>query len=351
MSTPVSNGDAKTTLDKFHLFDSLPPELRLMVWKAAARDARPGVQIFGAHWMGDADSEGPISLALVAPRIQDLSGSLRDLFGGNPSTYREDFGLWMASSESRAVMVRHYQRLEDDITGGEDANTSFGDRSYFVDLGGDYFSRAFPKRDLLYLKVLETSLEFGDLPFFRVDSPYKVKNLALEYDPAWMDGLVQAQTDRERDRARADMWREDSHRGVFIRALWAMAERTGPANMTLWLVDSSLRQRGMPSDVYVPDSGDEDDDGAAKSHPVLAKPEPRVFHSMVARCVEVTDLSECKYDALKPSTAFHFLHELQIAVGFNVSWMISCRPNQTATPTPTPNGLEDLVKVLCVEPN
>lgn len=132
-----------------------------------------------------------------------------------------------------------------------------------------------------------------------------------------------------------------------------MAERAGPANMTLWLVDTSLRQREMPSDVYLPDSDDEDDGkgggDASKAHPKKAKPEPRVFHSMAARCVEVKDLSKCKYNALKPSTAFHFLHELQITLGFNVDWMIRCRPGQN--PTPRPKGLEDLVKVLCIEPN
>ncbi|EHK44688.1 hypothetical protein TRIATDRAFT_308259 [Trichoderma atroviride IMI 206040] len=346
MSSPVSTPDAETTPAEFLLFGNLPAEIRLSIWKNAARSARPGVHIFGGHWMGEADSDGPIDLALVPPRIQDASGVTWNWVGGNPSTYNRDFGLWMASYESRSFMLRHYQHLEDAITEEKDAGSSFSGRSHLVDLGGDHVSRVFPNQDLLCLQPLETSPGFGDLPFFRNDSPIKVKNLALEYDPAWMNGLVQAQTNGARERARADLWREDSRRGVFIRSLWAMAERTGPANMTLWLVDSSLRQREMPSNAYMPGSDDNDD--TAKD-PQKAEPKPREFHSLDTRCVEVKDLSECKYDALKPSTAFHFLHELQINVGFNVGWMIDRQAGQN--PTPIPNGLEDLVKVLCIEPN
>lgn len=330
MSSPVSTPDAETTLGRFHMFGELPTELRLSIWNAAARSATPGIQIFGAQWTGEADSEGPLDLGLVAPRVQDLSDPLRGRVDGNPSTYNQDFGLWMASYESRDLMLRHYKRLEDAITEEEDPNTLFGNQSHFVVLGGDHFSKVFPKQDLLCLQPFQTHPGFGDLPFFRQDSPYKVKNLALEYDPAWMNDLGQAQTDGARDRARVEIWREDSPRGVFIRSLWAMAERTGPANMTLWLTDSSLRPREMPG-------------------PKKAEPGPRVFQSMSGRCVEAKDLSECKYSALKPNTAFHFLHELQINVGFNVDWMISVRPNRNAKPEP--NGLEDLVKVLCVEPN
>lgn len=357
MSSPVSTPDAETTLGKFHLFGELPTELRLSILETAARSAMPGIQFFGANWTGEAESEGPIDLELVEPRVQDISGPLRSRVDGNPSTYNQDFGLWMASYESRDFMLRHYQHLENAITEEEDPNTLFGDQSHFVVLGGDRFSKVFPKQDLLCFQPFQTSLDYGDLPFFREDSPYKVKNLALEYDPAWMNGLVQARTDGARAQARADIWREDSPRGVFIRSLWAMAERTGPANMTLWLIDSSLRRLEMPSNVFLPDSDSDSDsnknsarnDDTAKDRPKKAEPEPRVFQSMGARCVEAKDLSECVYAALKPNTAFHFLHELQISVGFNIDWMISVRRNQDAIPLP--NGLEDLVKVLCVEPN
>lgn len=341
MSSPVSTRDAEPTLGKFHLFGNLPPEIRLSIWKAAARSARPGVHLLGTHWMGRADSEGPIELALVPPKIQDDSGVSRDWVDGNTSTYNQDSGLWRACSESRAFMLRHYQRLGEAIAKKEGADTSVGARSHFVDLGGDWRSKVFPSQDLVCFQPLvnQTDPRFGDWPFFRNRTSKTFDNIALEYDPAWMNGLVKAQTEGDKDRARTALWREDSPRGVFIRALWAITERVMPENTTFWLVDRSIVRREMPWNVSLPVESGSDNNMADDD----AKLGPRVFHSMNARLVQVESTLECRWDVQSAATAFEFLHRLQTDVGFDVDWILDIQPNQTA------NKLCDLVKVLCVE--
>lgn len=349
MSSSVSARDAEAMLGKFHVFGNLPCELRMTIWKFAARSVRHGIQIFEAKSIDQADP------ALVKPKIQDNSGSTRDwVDGSNPSTYMQDFGLWTACYESLAAMRRQYQLLEDPSTEEEDeaqpngrADTLFSGRSDFVDFREDLLFKFFPAQDLLCLQPLETSLLFDGFPFFELPdslhpgSLYKFKNIALEYDPAWMNGPVRARTDGARRVAREEMWREDSLRGVFIRALWETAEHFGPANLTLWLVDRTIQGLKKPSNVYMPFADDDDD--------MDTKAEPMVFHGNHGRYVEVKDMSECKYDIPKSNTAFHFIHWLQIDVGFNVSWMIDRRPNRNVVPIP--NGLDDLIKVLHVEPN
>jgi hypothetical protein len=359
MSLSVSACDAEATLGQFHLFGSLPPELRFMIWTAAARSVKRGVHFFGARPMSQGDPEIIDALALVAPKIRDASGSVRTWVDGKRSTYCQDFGLWMACRESRACMLRHYQRLEDAINEEEDVDTFFGGQSRFMDFGEGCISKVFPTHDLLCLQPLETHPSAGALGLFeqrdgsRHGGSNRFNNIALEYNPAWMNGLVRVETEGARERAREYMWRENSPRGVFIRTLWAMAKHAESTNTTFWLVDYSIQRREKALNVYLPfdfssdeDKGEDDEDNEAHEK---AKPEPRVFHGMDSQFVEVQDLSECKCDGPRPNTAFHFLHGLQIDVGFGIHWMVSRRPSQN--PTPMPHGLEDLVKVLCVEPN
>ncbi|KAH8126882.1 hypothetical protein LI328DRAFT_163926 [Trichoderma asperelloides] len=347
MSPSVSARDADATLGKFHGFGALPCEIRHMIWKFAARDVKRGVHVLGAIRNGQATNpNGAVGLTLVAPTVQDIPGSTRLWVDGNPSTYIQDSGLWMACPESRDIMGRLYKRLEDAITEDEASH-----RSHFVHLGEERYLKAFPAQDLLCLHPLETSLPFCALPFFELPDRLRngnlnnFKNIALEYDPAWMNGSVSATTDKARERAREEMWREDSLRGVFIRALWAIAKRNGPADLTFWLIDRTVRRREEPSNVYMPFGDDDDDNDGTETD---EKTGPTVFHGRDGQYVEVHDLGECKYDVVKSNTAFHFLHWLQIDVGFNVRWMVSRRRSQN--PLPLPQGLGDLVKILCVEP-
>lgn len=371
MSPSVSARDADATLGKFHCFGALPCELRHMIWKFAARNVQRGVHVLGAVRNGQATNpDSAVGLTLVAPKVQDIPGSTWLWFDGNPSTYIQDSGLWMACPESRDIMRRQYKRLEDAITENEAshkveeeneaqqnapsadwANNVFSNQSHFVHLGGKRYFKAFPAQDLLCLYPLETSLPFCALPFFELPDRLRngnlnnFKNMALEYDPAWMNGPLSATTDKARERAREEMWSEDSLRGVFIRALWAIAKRNGPADLTFWLIDRTVRRREKPSNLYMPFGDDDDDDDATKTQ---EKTEPKVFHGSDGQYVEVHDLRECKYNVVKSNTAFHFLHWLQIDVGFNVRWMVSRRRGQNHLPLP--QGLGDLVKILCVEP-
>ncbi|KAL6889082.1 hypothetical protein GGI43DRAFT_430802 [Trichoderma evansii] len=378
MFSSTSASDTSATLDKFYYFGHLPCELRIMIWKLAARSVRRGVHVLGATRSGQAGTgpgngsatslRGTVGLTLVAPKARDISGSARNWVDGNPSTYIQDFGLWRACYESHAIMRRHYERLEEAITKEgarqlaeeEDEahqtssttdwdNNASSTQSRFVHLREEWLFKAFPTEDLLCLQPLETSLPFSISPFFelpnslRNGSLNKFKNIALEYDPTWMTGSVHARPEAAKARARNEMWREDSLRGVFIRALWAIVEHQGPANLTFWLIDRTVRRRENPLNVYMPFADDSDDEMETQE-----KAEPRVFHGNDGRYVEVGDLRECKYNVVKSNTAFHFLHWLQIEVGFNVRWITGQHPGRNNLPTP--NGLGDLVKILCVEP-
>ncbi|KAL7918548.1 hypothetical protein ACQKWADRAFT_303787 [Trichoderma austrokoningii] len=354
MSNPVCAVDAEPMLGKFHLFGALPPELRLQIWENAARSARRGVQIFGAETIRQQHAHGPVGLELVAPKIQGASEATRVWADGNPSAYNQDFGLWAANMESRAIMRRRYQRLDEAVIAEETTAQPTGwnnpvarEPSQFVWLGRERYSKVFPSQDLLLLQPASTAPPFGAASFlalpdrFQDGSENRFRNTALSYDPAWMDGLVRANTDEARALARQELWREDSLRGVFIRALFSMAQRARPIDTEFWLVDRSCQRRQRQGSAYLPFQDDNDDEEEEDA-------EPRVFHAMDERYAEVKDLSECKYNTLESNTAFHFLHRLQIEVGFNISWMISCRRGHSSMPVP--RGLEDLVKVLGVEP-
>lgn len=241
--------------------------------------------------------------------------------------------------------VEEKDEAQKNISSTDSANDVSSSQSHFVHLGEDWPFKVFPTQDLLCLQLLDIGLPFCALSFFELpDHLYdgslnKFENIALEYDPAWMKGPMHAQAETARGETREEMWREDNPRGVFIRILWAMARRAGIEGLTFWLIDRTIRRRQKPCNVFMPFADDDDDE---------KKAEPRVFHGNDGQYVEVEDLVECKYDVLKSNTAFHFLHWLQIDVGFNVSWMINRRPNRNTLPRPY--GLGDLVKVLCVEP-
>lgn len=381
MFSSISASDASATLDKFHYFGHLPCELRIMIWKFATRSVRRGVHILGATQNGQAATghgnsfaaspRRTVGLTIVAPKAQDISGSARNWVDGNPSTYVKDFGLWRACPESHAIMRRQYERLEEAITKegatqiveekGETqqtssstgwANNASNTQSHFVHLGEEWLFKFFPTEDLLCLHPLETSLPFCVLPFFELPNSLhngslnSFNNIALEYDPTWMAGSVHARPEGARERARKEMWREDSLRGVFIRVLWAIAEHRGPASLTFWLIDRTIRRREKPLNAYMPfaDDSDNSDDEIETQE----KAHPRVFHGNDGRYVEVGDLRECNYNVVKSNTAFHFLHWLQMEVGFNIQWIIGQRPSQNTLPMP--HGLGDLIKILCVEP-
>ncbi|KAI0156429.1 hypothetical protein GGR57DRAFT_511386 [Xylariaceae sp. FL1272] len=102
----------------FHPFPRLPAELRLMIWEAALHPHEPSAQFFSLAnkrynrceedlYMGVAAKEGS---DLAAPRCRQ-TGEL-SWTTNNRSAYMIDHGLWTASKESRAVMLKYHQHRE-----------------------------------------------------------------------------------------------------------------------------------------------------------------------------------------------------------------------------------------------
>jgi hypothetical protein len=153
-------------------------------------------------------------------------------------------------------------------------------------------------------------------------------NVALEFDPAWLDSSVV--------KAGEVPYAADSPLGFIIRTLRAVAEGAMGAGFNFWLIDRTIRKRKQP----LAESDDEDEE----------RPEPTVFHGRDKRYIHIREESECTWDASKPITAFRFLDWLQVEVGLNTRWMMAHRTGTQRAKPPLPyRDLNELVMVLSEE--
>lgn len=110
---------------EFHLFTSLPTELRLKIWEYALRQhqpSRPGAHFFSitnlredggelidlgvqCEWGSRCIHNHGDTYCLAAPKF----GSSHSWTSNNPSSYLWDFGMWTACRESRVVIEDHYK--------------------------------------------------------------------------------------------------------------------------------------------------------------------------------------------------------------------------------------------------
>lgn len=348
MSTSATEGpkDKPTT---FHSFSQLPPEIKYTIWEYAARDVRRGAHFFSAasNWRGPTTttflgSDDIFGFPLAAPKALDTPDAVQDRVEGNPSSYIVDAGLWTACWDSRNVMKKRYQEL------GGLVKIPFGwamapFSSGHITHNDEY--RAYqlcPTEDLFCIQLSGPTVPRCVMPTFRLSKslrPTAIMNVALEYDPAWID--VSGHTT-------LSLRGEENPRGCFIRTLCAVSARFAPAGFEFWLIDRTIRKRNKPVSIYMPSYGDDSDEDIEE-----VQTKPRIFQGHGRRYVEVRDLSECEYDVLGQNTAFHFLHRLQMDAGFSVQWMLHQRvARQTGVPPPpmpSINGLGDLVKILCEE--
>ncbi|KAM0246717.1 hypothetical protein ACHAQJ_010115 [Trichoderma viride] len=332
MSYPAPAESNKAKLDTFHYFSQLAPELQQLIWGFAARDYKNGAHFVAAvrkihlnkysNTSPIHDAERDTGYALIAPTAQDAPGSVRDWVVGNPSSYIQDSGLWIACFQSRNFMKRRYMKLNNLFSNG-----------YFVHKKETWSIKVCPSEDLFCIQPLEISATWLQPSFelpkcLHYNSWNQFKNIAMEYDPEWLK--IPGSVDQL-------LPMEESARGCFIRTLWAFAEHDGPPGLTLWLIDRTIRKRNKPLKFYMPHYDDDDD---------LTTREPRVFHGNDRRYVEIDGLGGCEYDVLGQNTAFHFLHWLQIDAGLNTRWMMRQRTRPNPSP---PRHIDELVKVLCEE--
>lgn len=110
---------------EFHLFASLPAEIRLKIWKHALRPdnpSRPGAQFFSVtNFREDGDALTSLKVQcdlgsrceynhgetyyLAAPKF----GTSHSWTNNNPSSYLWDFGMWSACAEPRAIIKGYYK--------------------------------------------------------------------------------------------------------------------------------------------------------------------------------------------------------------------------------------------------
>ncbi|KAL7785860.1 hypothetical protein V8C37DRAFT_405643 [Trichoderma ceciliae] len=351
ISLPVSVEGVKPKLDTFHSFLRLPTEIRRMIWGLAARDFQRGAHFLTALGIPEENKEleataifdygSVFGCSLAAPKAKDIPNSVHHWTDGNPSAYIQDAGMWTACWESRAIMKQRYEKLGDGVVKPSDWFTHPFSGSRFTHKKEEWKFKICPSQDLFCIQPLNTQPPWCMMPFFELPKSLhsgswgQFANVGLEYDPAWMN--ASGPVDQS-------LYKEDSLRGCCIRMLWAVAERCGPDGFKFWLIDRNIRKRDRPCKVYMPDYDSDNETEETEE----TKPEPMIFQGNDRRYVEVRDLSECEYDVLGQNTVFHFLHWLQIDVGFNIQWIVSKRRDQTDT-TSSANGLSDLVKVLCEE--
>lgn len=339
----------KAKLDTFHPFVRFPVEIRCMIWGLSARDFQRGAHFFATSERTSEslkescptqatsifDFHGDSGFDLTAPKAQDDADSVQDWVQGNPSAYVKDVGLWTTSWESRYIMTQRYQRLSKDVNIPSWSTDPFSS-GQFTRNREEWHFKVSPSQDLFCIQPLNTEAPWCIMPFYRLPgslSLTRFMNTALEYDPKWLDtsepdGLVP--------------YMEDSPRGCFIRTLWAVAEGKMHNGFQFWLIDRNIQKRDEPRNSYMPYAESDSDEEE--------KPEPLVFQGTGRRYVEVQDLSQCNWDALRQNTAFHFLHWLQINAGFGTGWMMRHRrPHEQSNPPLQFRDLDELVKVLCEE--
>jgi hypothetical protein len=214
---------------QFQRFLDLPKELRDQIWDMAIRNNDPAVHFFTIYSnLGDHESvvdpakkvhatQDPYVLGFdvgfAAPRCR-ASGQL-SWTDGNISTYLIDSGLWTACYESRDRMLRHFRPSE---TSPQASSTHMPltreavrqickkptasiNMNFIRDNGERQCLTVRPSTDLILLQLPENSkISWADeyhwesinwFPLFRWKNNERycitssIKNVAVEYNPAW----------------------------------------------------------------------------------------------------------------------------------------------------------------------
>ncbi|UKZ69184.1 uncharacterized protein TrAtP1_010193 [Trichoderma atroviride] len=316
---------------EFHLFTSLPTEIRLKVWEHALRPyspSRPGAHFFSVtNFKEDGDQlarlRAPCVLGsrcklnhghtyyLAAPKF----GISHSWTNNNPSAYLWDFGMWSACSESREIIEDHYKTeywaaklLEDskcDYPPKPDADACVP--FIFPRSNEDWRFAIRPNRDLICFQPLNP-LTIGyhrkgtylteDISMVNPTTGLRdVKNMAFEFDSSWCDDLKVVSCPQD---FRA-YFEEKSPRGLFIRLfleLDACGERYDP----IWLIDYGLKQDPPKRDL-------------GEDRPRIPWPYQRTFFANDRKFVQVGRFYTDEYKSTERWSALDFLEELSDMLG------------------------------------
>ncbi|KAL6886067.1 hypothetical protein GGI43DRAFT_388696 [Trichoderma evansii] len=316
---------------EFHLFASLPTEIRLMIWERALRlysSSRPAAHFFSVtnlkkdgdeltnlrvqcHRGSNCEYNHGETFCLAAPKF----GSSHSWTNNNPSSYLWDFGMWSACWESREV-IKDYYNLESWATklwnGYNDYNDPDVDACVpFVFPRGDinWFFTIRPNQDLICLQPLNPDTIRSETirprrgSLFLMDDICMVndntglrgiKHLAFEYDSSWWDDLTMTMFPQDF----SIYVEEKTHRGLFLRTLMSMQIQDSTyAQDTIWLIDYGLKRNTQAHD-----------DGGGRTG-VYGR-ERMTFYGNDRKFVEVDRKSRNEYISTQPLSALDFLDVL-----------------------------------------
>ncbi|KAM0457191.1 hypothetical protein ACHAPV_006830 [Trichoderma viride] len=316
---------------EFHLFASLPAEIRIKIWKHALRPdnpSRPGAQFFSVtNFREDGDALTSLKVQcdlgsrceynhgetyyLAAPKF----GTSHSWTNNNPSAYLWDFGMWSACAESRAIINDYYKMeywaaklLED----SKDDSFSYPDVDACVPFifprsDEDWRFAIRPNRDLVCIQPLNP-ITIGyyrksiylteDICMVNLNTGLRgIKNMAFEYDSSWCDDLMVVSYPQD-FRAYTE---EKSPRGLFIR-YFLESKGWGYRDDPIWLIDYGLKRDPLKR-------------GLGEDRPRLPWREHMTFYANDRKFVEVDEWSKNEYESTERWSALNFLDELDDMFG------------------------------------
>ncbi|KAH9986266.1 hypothetical protein F4779DRAFT_611889 [Xylariaceae sp. FL0662B] len=298
-------------------FNSLPKELRDMIWDAAVRDDQPAAHFFSIDGREDkwdiwddciifGYNDGPARDAGHLPRYRISAPMARPAgvkhrfswTANNPSAYLQDGGLWTTCKESHEAMERRQNKRHRDVFACIPRNMKPCDAvnhrasmtGYFHNNGVlQYF--AIGQDDLICFQPVEFDQYIFDVdvPFSRADwtwKPYQLQHFAFEFDPSWIYP--------ENLPSNEYCWDQD---GV-VGCIGAAAQKS---HIHIWFIDYGIQRNTSFSN----------------SKPGDIRKDRQVFHGNGCRFVEVQSSDpEWNYPRLEGSalpsraTAFYFAQKL-----------------------------------------
>ena len=193
-------------------FNSLPRELRDMIWDAVIRDDRPAAHFLSTSTQKDVKefvgeccifgfNDGP-SMRERNPHRRLSAATeqgLRQRFAQpaiNPSAFLQDGGLWTACKESHEALRRRQKKRDHDTAVSwpakrypRNAGTHHPTMTGYFDNDGirQYF--AISANDLICWQPIEHDecVYLSCLPFYShsLAKPYALQHFAFEFDPKW----------------------------------------------------------------------------------------------------------------------------------------------------------------------
>ncbi|KAM5366437.1 hypothetical protein ACJZ2D_010547 [Fusarium nematophilum] len=251
----------------FHLFSSLPCELRQQIWRLAIRPSggKNGIHHFKVLYKGESIDGEAARVECTRSRAHITAVRPKDVFESSPpastsnaSVYLWDAGLWTTCKESRDVIMCHFQvqkwseKRQDLKRSRTVLRPVSWRREIWLGLpsistmqrdDGEWHLMVRPFRDLFCFEPTDWKSPqdwvgfFHDLPFSSHPMGLPpVGHIGIEFNPSWNENLPEDVS---------GLLLERSARGFVANAVMALAEdfNAGELDCSIWLIDRRIRWR------------------------------------------------------------------------------------------------------------